>query len=140
MITSRTGLPLPHAYPFLLLDRIDAVHPGEGAEATKQVTADDPVVDDAGTLSSVFCVEAMAQCAGLAVAGIQQTLAAMLVGVDRFRSRGRIRIGDTVRVKVRIVKIFGRTVKARGTLQVGRRVCAAAELVLQLGAPPDTVP
>ena len=137
MITLRSGLPLPHAYPFLLLDRIDAVQPGERAEATKQVTADDPLVDDAGTLSSVFCVEALAQCAALAVAGTRDTVAGMLVGVDRFRSRGRICVGDTVRVKVRIVRRFGRTVKARGTLQVGRRVCAAAEVVLQLSAPPD---
>ena len=69
MTERRTALPLPHAYPFLLLDRVVEMVPGVSAVAMKNLTRDDPLLDGDGCLPAVLLAEAMAQCAGMAVRG-----------------------------------------------------------------------
>jgi 3-hydroxyacyl-[acyl-carrier-protein] dehydratase len=138
MAAPRTGLPLPHRYPFLLLDRVVEIHPGISASAVKNLTRDDPLLDGDGFLAPVLLAEAMAQCAGLAVLGKEPGAGGVLARIDRFRSRGSIVAGDQLQVHVRVLRIFGATVKARGIVRVNGRIRAAGDLVLQLAsaAPP----
>jgi 3-hydroxyacyl-[acyl-carrier-protein] dehydratase len=130
----RTGSPLPHGYPFLLLDRVTEVRPGVSAEAIRNLARSDPLLDADGCLPKVLLAEAIAQCAGLAVLGLRPgSGGAVLARIDRFRtSRAVIAAGDQLRVQARIQRIFGATVKARGVVRVAGRLRAAAELVLQL--------
>lgn len=132
MSDPRTGLPLPHAYPFLLLDRIVEIEPGVRAVATKNLTRGDPLLDDDGCVPPVLLAEAMAQCAGLAVLGVQASRTGVLARIDRFRTRAGIGAGDQLRVSMRVLRVFGATVKARGTVRVNGRVRAAGDLVVQL--------
>ncbi|HVO28226.1 MAG TPA: hypothetical protein VMW56_31860 [Candidatus Margulisiibacteriota bacterium] len=128
------GLPLPHGYPFLLLDRILEIVPGVSALAVKNLTTGDPLLDADGHLPAALLAEVIAQCVGLAVLGIRPGGGAVLARVDRFRvSRHAIVAGDQLRVRARILRVFGRTVKARGEVRVNSRVRAAGELLLQLG-------
>lgn len=130
----RPGLPLPHGYPFLLLDRILEVVPGVSALAVKNLTTGDPLLDADGHLPAALLAEAIAQCVGLAALGIRPGRGAVLARVDRFRvSRRAIVAGDQLRVRARVLRVFGRTVKARGEVRVNSRVRAAGELLLQLG-------
>jgi 3-hydroxyacyl-[acyl-carrier-protein] dehydratase len=131
----RTGLPLPHAYPFLLLDRVVAVRAGHSARAIKQLTCGDPVLDAAGVLPPVLLAEAMAQTAGIAAIGPAGGMTGALARIERFRSRGTIGAGDRLDIRVRVLKVFGTIVKARGVVRVGGRVGAAAEVFLQLSGP-----
>ncbi len=129
----RTGLPLPHAYPFLLLDRVVEVRPGVGAAALRNLTHGDPLLDGDGVLPPVLLAEALAQCAGLAGLGTRPAAGAALARIDRFRvSRVGCRAGDQMHVSTRVVRIFGATVKAHGVVRVGGRIRAAGEVVLQL--------
>ena len=130
---------LPHAYPFLLLDRIIALEPGRAVVAVRNLTHTDPLLQPAGVLPAVFLVEALTQAAGVVVAasgapGPPQL--GMLARIDRFRTRGRVRAGDQLQIHVRVVRIFGATAKVRGVVNVDGRRRAAAELVLRLGSPP----
>jgi len=128
---------LPHAYPFLLLDRIITLDPGRYVVATKNLTATDPLLQPTGVLSPVFLVEALTQAAGIAVGapdGGKPAQPGMLARVDRFRTRGRVTVGDELRIAVRIVRTFGTSAMARGVVTVDGRRRAAAELVLHLGA------
>ena len=133
MSEQRTGLPLPHGYPFLLLDRVVEVVPGVSAVALKNLTTNDPLLDADGCLPPVLLAEAIAQCVGLAVLGLRPGGGAVLARLDRFRARGRAVVaGDQLRVEGRILRVFGATVKAQGIVRVNGRLRAAGELVLQL--------
>jgi 3-hydroxyacyl-[acyl-carrier-protein] dehydratase len=130
----RTGPALPHGYPFLLLDRIVELVPGVSALAVKNLTAGDPLLDAEGQLPAALLAEVIAQCVGLALLGIRPGGGAVLARIDRFRvSHRAIVAGDQLQVRARVLRVFGRTVKARGDVRVNCRIRAAGELVLQLG-------
>jgi len=135
MTEPRTGLPLPHAYPFLLLDRVVEVNAGTSARAVKNLTRDDPLLDAQGFLPPVLLAEALAEAAGIAAVGAHRGTTAVLVRIDRFRSRRAIGAGDALDISVRILKRFGRTVKARGVVRIDGHIRAAAEVFLQLSDP-----
>jgi 3-hydroxyacyl-[acyl-carrier-protein] dehydratase len=125
--------PLPHGYPFLLLDRIVEVVPGVSAAATRNVTSGDPLLDADGRLPVVLLAEVIAQCVGVAVRGMRPGCGAVLARLDRFRSRrSSIVAGDQLHVRARVLRVFGATVKSRGVVRVNGRIRAAGEVVLQL--------
>ena len=77
-------------------------------------------------------MEAIAQCAGLAVAGGHGVVGGVLVSFDRFRTAGRVEAGDSLEISARVVRRFGALVKARGRVRANGRLRAAAEVVLRL--------
>jgi len=95
--------PLPHAYPFLLLDRIVEVQTGRSARAVKNLTCDDPLLDAAGALPPVFLAEALAEAAGVAANGPHGHMMAVLARVERFRSRAAAHAGDQLEISVRVL-------------------------------------
>jgi len=127
----RSGLPLPHAFPFLLLDRVVALQTGSSAEAVKRLSFDDPLLDGSGHLPTILLAEAMAQCAGVAFGG-DLGASCVLAKIDRFRSRKRVDGGRDLNVRVTLVRTFGTTVKARGIVRSNGRIVAAGDVVLQL--------
>ena len=60
---------LPHRYPFLLVDRVVEVVPGERIEAYKNLTINEPFFDGhfpgMPVFPGVLLLEAMAQAAGI---------------------------------------------------------------------------
>lgn len=121
---------LPHRYPFVLLDRITALEPALGATAERRVSACDPLLSEEGVLAPPLLLEAMAQCAGIAAVGGGGN--GMLVGFDRFRVAGRVSAGDSLDIRVRVVRRFGALIKARGRVRANGRLRAAAELTLRI--------
>jgi len=128
-------LPLPHAYPFLLLDRVVEVRAGHSARAIKHLTPGDPLLDAAGILSPVLLAEALAETAGIAVLGSAGGRTALLARIERFRCRAPVRAGDRLEIEARVVKVFGAIAKARGVVRVDGRIGAAGEVFLQLSGP-----
>jgi 3-hydroxyacyl-[acyl-carrier-protein] dehydratase len=127
----------PHAYPFVLLDRIIEIQPGVRAVATRQLTRDDPLVDADGCLPPALLAETLAQCAGVAVHGVQAGDTAVVARINRFRSRLPVHSGMQLRVVAQVVKVFGATAKVRGVVRADGRRCAAGEVVLSLRVAPD---
>jgi 3-hydroxyacyl-[acyl-carrier-protein] dehydratase len=128
----RTGLPLPHTYPFLLIDRIVESVPAQRAVAVKNLTRGDPLLDADGLLPSVLLVEAMAQCAGVAVLGGDRGRTAVLASINRFRTRSRVVAGDQLRVSANVLRSFGAMAKVRAVVRVDGRPRAACDVVLQI--------
>ena len=133
MDDDRTGLPLPHAYPFLLIDRIVEVVQGEHAVAVKNLTCGDPLLDADGSLPSVLLAEAMAQCAGVAALGAEPGGTAVLASIDRFRIGHSVGAGDQLRVSARVLRRLGAIARMRAVVRVNGRPRAACDVVLQLG-------
>jgi 3-hydroxymyristoyl/3-hydroxydecanoyl-(acyl carrier protein) dehydratase len=124
---------LPHAAPFLLLDRVLAIDERSGA-FLKLVSAADPCDAPDGRLPAAFVLEALAQGGGaLLTAQSGGPTAGYLVAVDEFRLHDDVRVGDAMRVEVTIARTFGSTVVFRGRTLVGDAVRAEARFTLSPG-------
>ena len=125
-------LRLPHAYPFVLVDRIVSVEPAIAAVVSRQMSSNDPLLDEHGELPPVLLMEAIAQCAGIAIAAGEAAGGGLLVSFDRFRTAGRVAAGDSLEIRARVLRRFGALVKARGQVRANGRLRAAAEVVLRV--------
>ncbi len=96
---------LPHRYPFLMIDRVESVDPGERAVATKCVTINEPHFQghfpQAPIMPGVLIVEAFAQTAGIVALTAHEDLArktVLLLGIDKVRFRRPVRPGDRLEI------------------------------------------
>ena len=99
---------LPHRYPFLLLDRVDEVVPGERIVGRKNVSANEPYLQGhfpgKPIVPGVLIVEALAQlCCILAFKTRGRTSAEgylqYLAGVDNARFKRPVRPGDVLELR-----------------------------------------
>jgi 3-hydroxyacyl-[acyl-carrier-protein] dehydratase len=109
---------LPHRYPFLMIDRIIKIHKEEGnpvgswIEGIKNVTFNEPLFQghfpDYPVFPGVMTLEAMAQLGAILVyhfaPGTREEFNAFLTGIDGVRFRAPITPGDTVKIKMSIIK------------------------------------
>jgi len=102
---------LPHRYPFLLLDRVLELVPGERLVAIKNVTISEPFFPghfpNYPVMPGVLIVEAMAQAS--AVLGFRSTGTSaqddnvyLFVGIDKARFRQAVQPGDQLRIEVQL--------------------------------------
>ena len=92
---------LPHRYPFLMIDRVEEVEPGERAVAVKCVTVNEPHYQghfpQTPIMPGVLIAEAFAQTAGIVALSAHEDLAGktvFLLGLDKVRFRKPVRPGD----------------------------------------------
>jgi len=122
---------LPHAAPFLLLDRVLEVRARDAA-FSKLVTAADPCVAGDGTLPAAFVLEAIAQAAGALLAEMEGRAPApgYLAAVDGFAMHGPVRVGETLRVEVHLVRHVAQASMVRGRVLVDGVVRAEGRVTL----------
>ncbi|MFN3413276.1 MAG: 3-hydroxyacyl-ACP dehydratase FabZ [Thermoanaerobaculum sp.] len=125
---------LPHRYPFLLVDRVLAIHE-DSIVALKNVTYNEPFFQGhfpgAPVLPGVLLVEAMAQAGGvLMLRDIpdRQEKLIYFTGIDRCRFRRPVVPGDQVIFEVRVLKKRSRFAVLSGVAKVDGEVVAEAEL------------
>jgi 3-hydroxyacyl-[acyl-carrier-protein] dehydratase len=104
---------LPHRFPFLLVDRVLECKPGESLTALKNVTIDEPFFQGhfphRPVMPGVIILEALAQATGLlafATVGSppdDDTLY-YFVGIDKARFKRPVVPGDTLILKVKLVR------------------------------------
>jgi 3-hydroxyacyl-[acyl-carrier-protein] dehydratase len=101
---------LPHRYPFLLVDRVLELEPGQRILALKNVTMNEPFFQGhfpgRPVMPGVLLVEAMAQAAGaLVLDHLGDEHAGKLVffmSIDKARFRKPVVPGDTVHFHVKL--------------------------------------
>lgn len=121
---------LPHRYPFLMVDRITELIPGEKATGLKNVSINEPYF--AGhfpgqpVMPGVLMIEAIAQvgaCALLADDKFRGKLV-YLAGVDRIRFKRMVGPGETLLITTELSSIKGTIGKGKGRVTVeGELVC-----------------
>lgn len=132
---------LPHRYPFLLIDRIIELEPGETVTALKNVTINEPFFQghfpQEPIMPGVLIVEAMAQAGGvLACESLQEKQnnnPIYFMGIDKVRFRKPVVPGDQLVFKVKVLRFRSKTFKLAGTASVDGKVVAEAELLASLG-------
>ena len=126
---------LPHRYPFLLIDKVIDVVPGESATGIKNVTINEPFFvghfPGHPIMPGVLIVEAMAQTAAVLV---MHTLGDSAVGklvyfmtIDNCRFRRRVTPGDTLHIYVKKERARGPVWKFAGDVKVGDATVAEAQ-------------
>jgi 3-hydroxyacyl-[acyl-carrier-protein] dehydratase len=130
---------LPHRYPFLLIDRILEVTPGERILALKNVTINEPFF--AGHFPSypimpgVLIIEAIAQAGGALLLSEFTDHADKLMlfaSIDNARFRKPVRPGDQLRIEVTVLKRRATLVKMGGKAYVDGALVSEAEVMCQL--------
>lgn len=132
MSAARDPFPrLPHASPFLLLDRVLEVSERRGV-FVKLVSATDPCLGRDGCLPAAFVLEALAQGGGaLLAAQAGAVTVGYLAAVEDFRVLGEVCVGDELRVEVDILRNFGGAVLLHGRALVGDTLRAEGRITLK---------
>jgi beta-hydroxyacyl-ACP dehydratase FabZ len=132
---------LPHRYPFILVDRILDLVPGERITALKNVTINEPFFQGHfptfPVMPGVLIVEAMAQTAGVlaleSMPAEKRGNPVFFMGMDKVKFRKPVVPGDQLVFEVQILKFRSKVVKASGQALVESNVVAEAELMATLG-------
>jgi beta-hydroxyacyl-ACP dehydratase FabZ len=131
---------LPHRYPFLLLDRIVELVPGERIVGIKNVTANEPFFQghfpDFAVMPGVLVVEAMAQAgAAMMLKSMEDSSGKVpfLAAIDNAKFRRPVVPGDQLRLELNVLRRRGVSCKLDGKAFVGEELAAQAEILAVLG-------
>ena len=128
---------LPHRYPFLLVDRVIGITPGEQLVAIKNVSFNEPYFmghfPGFPVMPGVLILEAMAQ-AGALFAGFTdpESIKGRLVyfmTIDKVRFRRPVVPGDQLRLEMTLTKRRRDIWRFAGKAFVGEEKAAEAELM-----------
>jgi 3-hydroxyacyl-[acyl-carrier-protein] dehydratase len=125
---------IPHRYPFLLVDRVVELEPGQRVVAIKNVTANEPQYTghfpERPIMPGVLIVEAMAQAGAVAVLTLPEYAGklALFAGIDECRFRRTVLPGDTLRMEITLEKLRGMFGRARAVASVEGEVAAEATI------------
>ncbi|KAJ6834383.1 uncharacterized protein M6B38_335020 [Iris pallida] len=134
---------LPHRFPFLLVDRVIEYEAGVTAVGIKNVTINDNFFPghfpERPIMPGVLMVEAIAQVGGLImlqpdVGGSRENF--FFAGVDKVRFRKPVIAGDTLVMRMNLVKLqkrFG-IAKMEGKAYVGGEVVCEGEFLMAMGS------
>ena len=131
---------IPHRDPMLMVDCIEQLDQEAGTVVgTKTFTGEEeffkghfpgnPVVP------GVFLIEALAQTGAVAILSREEYLGktGYFASWDKIKFRRKVLPGDTVTLKVQMVKIRGRIVVADGTAYVGEEKAAQGTFTCAIG-------
>ena len=130
---------IPHRYPFLLVDRVIELVPGQRIVALKNVTINEPFFTGhfpgAPVMPGVLIIEALAQAGAVLLFSDIPDKASKLVyftGIDAARFRRPVVPGDQIRLMMDVLKLRSRTCKMRGVATVDGELVAEAEIMSAL--------
>lgn len=125
---------IPHRYPFLMIDRVEEIHPDVSAVGIKNVTIGEPYFQghfpSQPVMPGVLIVEALAQtAAALVVETLGDEAKGKLVyfmSIEDARFRKPVTPGDTLRLHVNKLRNRGSVWKFSGEARVDGRTVAEA--------------
>ena len=132
---------LPHRYPFILIDRVLELIPGDRIVALKNVTINEPFFQGHfptfAVMPGVLIVEAMAQTGGVLYLDSQppekRGALVYFMGMDKVKFRKPVVPGDQIIFEVKLLKQRLKAIKMAGTAKVDDKVVAEAELMASFG-------
>ena len=131
---------LPHRFPFLLVDRIDTLTPGEYVEGYKNVSISEPIFQghfpDHPIYPGVMIIEGMAQAGGvLAFKSMDnatqeeiENKVVYFMSIDKAKFRAPVTPGDKLVYKINVIRNKGAVWQLDAKAYVDDKVVAQAEL------------
>ena len=138
-----SGLPapadlLPHRSPFLFVDEVLALEPGQSARGSWRLTGDEWFFGGhfpgRPKLPGVLMCEAIAQMGAIAVLADERFRGKLPLfgGLDRARFRRQASPGDTLLLEVELGRMSARAGKGAGRALLGDKVACECELMFVL--------
>ncbi len=130
---------IPHRYPFLLIDRIIDLVPGESAVAIKNVTVNEHIFTghfpQEHIMPGVLIVEAMAQTGAVIILSLDEhrNKIAYFAGIDQCKFRQKVIPGDQMRLESKVIKRKGALGIAECVATVNGNVVCKAILKFAIG-------
>ena len=135
---------LPHRYPMLLVDRVEALHRDQSITAIKAVTMNEQFFQGhfpgRPIMPGVLIVEALAQAAGvLAVESLDLAGSGKLVyfmAIEGAKFRAPVEPGVLLRLEVEFVQKRATVCKFAGKALIDGKVAAQANFTAMIADPP----
>jgi 3-hydroxyacyl-[acyl-carrier-protein] dehydratase len=124
---------LPHRYPFLMVDRITELEPGEKAVGIKNATVNEEFFQGHfpgnPIMPGVLMVEAMAQVAGILAfkSGASKGQSVYFMSIEKVKFRKPVIPGDQLRIEVKVLQQRGNVWKFSGHAFVEDKIASEAE-------------
>lgn len=129
---------IPHRYPFLLVDQVIELTPGERAVGIKNVSANEPFFQghfpEYPVMPGVLIVEAIAQVGAVAMLSLPELAGqlALFAGIEKVRFKRQVKPGDTLRIEVEMGKIRRSIGTGSGTATVDGELACKGEFMFAL--------
>ncbi|MDY7102540.1 MAG: 3-hydroxyacyl-ACP dehydratase FabZ [Actinomycetota bacterium] len=126
---------LPHRPPFLFVDAVHELEPGQSARGTWHLSGDEDFFvghfPGRPTLPGVLMVEAIAQLGAYVVLRDERFVGKLPLfgGVDSARFRRQVSPGDTLDLEIEMTHLRGRAGRGSGRASVGGETACEAELL-----------
>ncbi len=129
---------IPHRYPFLLVDRIIELTPGERVVGIKNVTANEEFFQGHfpgyPVMPGVLIVEAIAQvgAVGMLSQPDMDGKLALFAGLDNVRFKRQVKPGDTLRIEVTLGQVRRSIGNGSGIATVDGEVACRGDFMFAL--------
>lgn len=129
---------IPHRPPFLLIDKVIDLVPGEKITAIKNVTMNEPYFvghfPGEPVMPGVLTIEAMAQAGAVALLSMEQFKGKKVyfMALNNVKFRRMIVPGDTLRFEVEIVKLKKSMGIGKGIAYVGDKKATEGEFTFAI--------
>jgi len=128
---------LPHRYPFVLVDRVTEIVPGELIRGHKMVSYNEPWCQGHfpghPILPGVLIIEALAQIGGILTYASDPFDASSslmyFLGIDKAKFRNTVTPGDRLDLEVQVLHHRSNVWKLKGEATVDGTLCASGELL-----------
>ena len=130
---------IPHRNPFLLIDKIEELEPGEKAIGYKNVTMNENFFQGhfpgEPVMPGVLIVEALAQTGAVAILSLDEYKGkiAYFAGINNLRFKKKVIPGDTLKLEVEITKRKGPVGIGSAKATVDGQIAVTGELTFAIG-------
>ena len=130
---------IPQRAPFLMIDRVEEVVPGQSCVAYKNVCINEWYFQGhfpgMPIMPGVLITEALAQTGAVAVLSLEENKGknALFGGIDKLRFKKQVVPGDVLTLEVEMIKVKGPVGVAKGTATVDGKKVASAEITFMIG-------
>ena len=128
----------PHRYPFLLVDKIIEMVPGQSAHGIKCVSAGEPFFcghfPEYAVMPGVLIIEALAQVGAVAILSLEEHKGkiALFGGIKNARFKRQVVPGDVLDLSCEIIRWHGPVGMGKAVARVNGAIAATAELTFAI--------